>query len=82
MYIVCYIGDIFYLLSCLINTIYEYHVDLYSGHVEQKIFGFHVLGHSENSSAYDWGALNTLSMKRNEEETSVSQQGGIITKIP
>jgi hypothetical protein len=43
MYIVCYIGDIFHLLSCLINIIYEYHVDLYSGHVEKKIFGFHVL---------------------------------------
>jgi len=25
------------------NTIYEYHVDLYSGHVENKILGFHVL---------------------------------------
>jgi hypothetical protein len=36
MYIVCYIDDIFHLLSCLINTIYEYHVDFYSGHVEKK----------------------------------------------
>jgi hypothetical protein len=43
MYITCYIGDIFHLLSCLINITYEYHVDLYSGHVEKKIFGFHVL---------------------------------------
>ena len=43
MYIVCFIDDIFHLLSCLINIIYEYHVDLYSGHVEKKIFGFHVL---------------------------------------
>ena len=43
MYTVCYIDDIFHLLSCLINTIYECHVHLYSDHVENKIFGFHVL---------------------------------------
>ena len=34
--IVCYIDDIVHLLSCLINTIYEYYVDFYFGHVERK----------------------------------------------